>query len=129
MRTWAPLCGGTQMSRSYGCSSNASVMTTLRSASISDTPASSSSLIPFSSKIGVAMSDTLSMVKARLIGERNVSSVLSRSPRSRSSDSIRNATSSGAGGHLYGMPAMPMTILPPVNASSALRSFADASAV
>ncbi len=86
-------------------------------------------MIPFSSKIGVAMSDTLSMVNARLMGERNVSSVLSRSPRSRSSDSIRNATSRGAGGHLYGMPAMPITILPPLNASSALRSLAEASAV
>ena len=30
-------------------------------------------------------------------------------PRSRNSDSRRNATSSGAGGHLYGIPAMPMT--------------------
>ena len=69
------------------------------------------------------------MVNARLIGERKVISVLSRRPRSRSSDSMRNATSSGAGGHLYGMPAMPMTILPPSKASSAVRSFAAASAL
>ena len=34
---------------------------------------------------------------------------------------MRKATSSGAGGHLYGMPAMPMTIRPPSNASSAVR--------
>jgi len=85
--------------------------------------------MPFSSKIGVAMSETLSMVNARLIGERKVISVLSRRPRSRSSDSTRNATSSGAGGHLYGMPAMPMTIFPPVKASSATRSLAAASAL
>ena len=35
--------------------------------------------------------------------------------------SMRNATSSGAGGHLYGIPAIPITIRPPVNASSAAR--------
>ena len=39
---------------------------------------------------------------------------------------MRNATSSGAGGHLYGIPAMPMTIRPPRNASSARRSRAAA---
>ena len=46
------------------------------------------------------MSDTLSIVNARPIGEQKSTRVRSRMPRSRSSDSIRNATSSGAGGHL-----------------------------
>jgi hypothetical protein len=64
------------------------------------TPARSWRSIPFSSKIGVAISLTLSMVNARLIGERKVSCVFSRRPRARSSASMRKATSSGAGGHL-----------------------------
>ena len=48
----------------------------------------------------VAISDTLSIVNARPIGEQKWISLVSRRPRSRSSASIRNATSSGAGGHL-----------------------------
>ena len=52
------------------------------------------------SRIGVAISLTDSIVNARPIGEQKCISVLSRSLRLRSSVSIRNATSSGAGGHL-----------------------------
>ena len=100
MTTWAPLWGGTQIRRSYEYSSIASVMTTFFSGSIESMPARSWRSIPFSSKIGVAISLTLSIVKARLIGDRNWISVFSRRPRSRISDSTRKATSSGAGGHL-----------------------------
>ena len=60
------------MRRSYGCSSNASVMTTFRSGSIDATLASSSRPMPFAARIGVAMSDTDSIVNARLIGDRKV---------------------------------------------------------
>ena len=56
--------------------------------------------MPFSPRIGVAISLTLSMVKARPMGEQKWISLLSRRPRSRSSASMRKATSSGAGGHL-----------------------------
>ena len=85
--------------------------------------------MPFSAKIGVAMSETLSIVNARPIGEQKWISLCSRRPRSRSSDSIRNATSSGAGGHLYGIEAMPMTTRPPLNSSRAWRSLSAAAAV
>ena len=72
----------------------------MRTGSIASTLKNVWSSMPFASRIGVAMSDTLSIVKARPIGEQKCMSAPSRMPRSRSSDSIRNATSSGAGGHL-----------------------------
>ena len=68
------------MRRSYPCSSNASVMTTFRSGSIDATLASSSSPMPFAARIGVAMSDTDSIVNARLIGDRKVISVAVAQP-------------------------------------------------
>ena len=44
--------------------------------------------------------EQLDAVKAREMGEQKWMSLFSRRPRSRSSDSMRRATSSGAGGHL-----------------------------
>ena len=88
------------MSRSYGSSSPSRLSTTLRSGSIASTLKNVWSSMPLVSRIGVAMSDTLSMVNARPIGEQKCSSVASRRCRSRSSASMRKATSSGAGGHL-----------------------------
>jgi hypothetical protein len=84
--------------------------------------------MPLLAKIGVAISDTLSIENARPMGEQKCTSLPSRMPRCRSSASMRNDTSSGAGGHLYGIPAMAMTIRPPVNASSARRRSSAASA-
>ena len=100
MRNCWPLCGGTRMSRSYGSSSPSRLWTTLRSGSIASTLKNVCSSMPFASRIGVAISDTLSIVKARPIGEQKWTSLWSRRPRWRSSASMRNATSSGAGGHL-----------------------------
>jgi hypothetical protein len=94
------LVGGTRMSRSYGSSSPSRLRMTLRSGSIASTLKNVCSSTPFSSKIGVAMSETLWIVNARPIGEQKWTSLVSRRPRSRSSDSMRKDTSSGAGGHL-----------------------------
>ena len=72
----------------------------MRSGSIASTLKKVWSSMCLASRIGVAISDTLSIVNARPIGEQKSIDVRPRMPRSRSSASSRNATSSGAGGHL-----------------------------
>ncbi len=100
IRNCAPRCGGTRISRSYGSSSPSRLITFFASRSMDSTLKKVCSSMPFSARMGVAISLTLSMVNARPMGEQKWISLFSRSPRSRSSDSIRNETSSGAGGHL-----------------------------
>ena len=71
--------------------------------------------------IGAINVDALSIVNARLSGESRFTELLSRIPLSRRYSSTMNVNSTGAGGHLYGMPATPIRTAPPVNVRSASR--------
>ena len=81
-----------------------------------------SSRMPRRSMIGCTSFDADSIVNARLSGDSSVISLRSRIPRSRRCSSSSNTNSTGAGGHLYGMPATPTMIRPPANVRSASRS-------
>ena len=81
-----------------------------------------SSRIPRSRMIGWTIFEALSIVNARFNGDASTTSLRSRMPRSRRCSSSSIANSTGAGGHLYGMPATPITILPPENVRRAARS-------
>ena len=88
------------MSRSYGSSSPSRDWTTLRSGSIVSTLKKVWSSMPFSARIGVTISETVSMVKARPIGEQKWISVWVREAALAHLGFDQEATSSGAGGHL-----------------------------
>ena len=68
--------------------------------------------------IGAISFDALSIVNARFRGLRSSTSLWSRIPRLRRYSSTMNVNSTGAGGHLYGIPATPTLIRPPVNRAS-----------
>ena len=72
--------------------------------------------------IGWISFDALSIVNARFNGERRVISLRSRRPRRRRYWSSMNTNSTGAGGHLYGMPATPTLTRPPRKRRSSSRS-------
>lgn len=120
--TCAPLCGGTSTKRSYSCFSPSSDSTTPAEGSTASTLKNVVSPIPLCSMIGWISSDALSIVNARLSGESRSTSLVSRRPRSRRNPSTMNVNSTGAGGHLYGMPATPTLILPPVKRCSSCES-------
>ena len=66
--------------------------------------------------------DADSIVKHRFNGESSVIELRSRIPRLRRYSSSMNVNSTGAGGHLYGIPAMPTWIRPPLNRASSSRN-------
>ena len=73
------------------------------------------SAIPRSCMIGWTTFDADSIVNARFSGDSSVISLRSRMPRLRRRSSSMKTNSTGAGGHLYGMPATPTWIRPPRN--------------
>ena len=66
--------------------------------------------------------EALSIVNARFSGESSSISLLSRTPLCRRYSSTMNVNSTGAGGHLYGMPATPTLSRPPSNRRSSCAS-------
>ncbi len=97
-------------------------MTVPASGSTASTLKNVVSPIPRSSIIGWITLEADSIVNARFSGDSSVIELRSRIPRLRRYSSSMNTNSTGAGGHLYGMPAMPTWIRPPVKRASSSRS-------
>ena len=112
-RPAAPLCGGTRTSRSYSAFSPSSDSTTPALASTASTLKNVVSPIPRSSMI------RLDQLRGALDRERPVQRreqldlALVAEPLLRRYSSTMNVNSTGAGGHLYGMPATPTFSRPP----------------